>query len=563
MSNGIHEQCPPGHGAYDDSDWCVDSAGDSDRESAGQIAGMADGVGGEDCSLWEYLRCDGSAPSGVCVIGLGDVQARLHCKQAVTPSFGPRLCNSVWYLNLIGPPATEACLTSEVHQAITNHADTASKLSKSISQIADLLPAHSLHLILYPTPQMQTSVARLYAHVLNFFLSSLKWYKDNAAVHAIKSIFQPWDLKFRHEYDAIAAESKQIRRLADVAMKAEVRDTRLEVVQSSKQWDSMRQAVNDLKDENKQLTELLNSRFADMKSSMFCELDPVTFTSPPLQAYIIILAILIRIAGMYQEMRLDFSSQRETLNRVHLNQMLSLPIWDSLPSSGESLQFCRSLRRRNRQLPRLSQLDLNTLEAWSEKQRSSFLLINSSVPVMARTFMVDLIDLILENRLPIIWALRYSDYWDRRTSTTDVMRILLVQCMQLGADRLLDGPFPLTVEQLREAASLDDWVALLSQLLSRVGNAFLVLDAALLEHATSFERCEILEMLEVLRSKLSSNVKIVTSSSMVGRAYTEELESADACFTLNAGDWLDFRKGRTRRQPRRAHQKLDHRPVSR
>jgi len=81
---------------------------------------------------------------------------------------------------------------------------------------------------------MQTSVARLYAHILNFFLSSLKWYRDNCAVHALKSIFQPWDLNFRHEYEAIGAEAQQIGRLADVALKSEMRDTRLEVVQGTR-----------------------------------------------------------------------------------------------------------------------------------------------------------------------------------------------------------------------------------------------------------------------------------------------------------------------------------------
>jgi len=115
---------------------------------------------------------------------------------------------------------------------------------------------------------MQTSVARLYAHILNFFLSSLKWYKDNRAVHALKSIFQPWDLKFRPEYEAIAAEAQQIRRLADVAMKAEVRDTRLEVVQGTRHWELVKQEMNDLKVENQRLVNLFQAKFGMLEDSM-------------------------------------------------------------------------------------------------------------------------------------------------------------------------------------------------------------------------------------------------------------------------------------------------------
>lgn len=157
---------------------------------------------------------------------------------------------------------------AKISKAISHHAETASKLSKSISQIADLLPVHSLHLILYPTPQMQASVARIYVHILNFFLCALKWYKDKRTVHAIKAVFQPWDLKFRQEYEAIAAESQQIGRLADVAMKSEVRDMRLEVVHGSEHWQWMRQEMAELKRENQRLTHSLQTRIGNMEDSL-------------------------------------------------------------------------------------------------------------------------------------------------------------------------------------------------------------------------------------------------------------------------------------------------------
>lgn len=143
--------------------------------------------------------------------------------------------------------------------------------------IADLLPQHSLHLILYPTPQMQTSVARLYAHILNFLLSSLKWYNDSRTVHAFKSIFQPWDLKFKQDYEAIAAEAQQVGRLADVALKAEVRDTRLEVVQGTRHWELVRQEINQLKVENERLASLLQAKFGIMEDSIHCGLTHILF----------------------------------------------------------------------------------------------------------------------------------------------------------------------------------------------------------------------------------------------------------------------------------------------
>ena len=252
---------------------------------------------------------------------------------------------------------------------------------------------------------------------------------------------------------------------------------------------------------------------------------------------------------MYKEIRLDFASQRATLNRVHFNQMLSLPLWNSLPTSGESLQFCRSMRNRRRERTKLPLPDVKKLEMWTSQRNSAVLLIDTYMPIVAKTFMVDLIDIILDNRLPIIWALRYADYWDQRMSAKDVIRMLVLQTMQTGADRLLDSPFPVTVEQLREAASLGEWVAILNHLLSSISHAFIVLDPDLLAHATAHERGEALEMLDMLRLKLSSSVKIVTATSSVSRAYAEELELWNACVKIPTGDVSNWRKPRKLRRP--------------
>lgn len=252
---------------------------------------------------------------------------------------------------------------------------------------------------------------------------------------------------------------------------------------------------------------------------------------------------------MYKEIRLDCISQRETLNRVHLNQMLSLPLWGSLPTSGESLQFCRSIRNRRREQTKLPLPDVKKLEAWTSERNNAVLLIDTHMAVVAKTFMVDLIDLILSTRMPIIWALRYADYWDQHMNATDLVRILVLQAMQVGADRLLDGPFPVTVEQLREAASFTDWVTILNHLLSRICHAFIALDADILAHVTAHERGEILEILETLRLNLTGRVKIVTTTSSVNRAYTEELQRSNACVKIQTGNAGDWRRSRRARRP--------------
>ena len=130
---------------------------------------------------------------------------------------------------------------------------------------------------------------------------------------------------------------------------------------------------------------------------------------------------------MYKEIRLDLTSQRGTFNRIHLNQMLSLPLWSSLPTSGEALHYCRSMRKRQRGRLRLPLPDIGKLESWTSRKEAALLLVDSNVPLVTKTFLVELIDLILDSRLPIVWALRYAVYQDRGSTVIDLLRLLVLQ----------------------------------------------------------------------------------------------------------------------------------------
>ena len=253
---------------------------------------------------------------------------------------------------------------------------------------------------------------------------------------------------------------------------------------------------------------------------------------------------------MYKDLRVEFTAQRATLNRVHLNQMLSLPFWNALPTSGESLQFCRSLRNRRRERVRLPLPDVEKLALWASERTNAVLVIDTDVSMTAKLFMVDLVDLIINNGMPIVWAMRYADYWDQRISITDILHMLILQAMQVAVDRLFDSPFPVTVEQLREAASLGDRVAILRRLVSGMNHMFIALDADLLAHATMHERGLVLEMLDMLRMELPGNVKIVITMSSIGRAYAEELEQSNACIRIQTGgsDWRRSRRQRGTKQ---------------
>ena len=63
------------------------------------------------------------------------------------------------------------------------------------------------------------------------------------------------------------------------------------------------------------------------------------------------------------------------------------------------------------------------------------------------------------------------------------------------------------------------------------------------------DRSEALEMMDVLRLKVSGNVKIVTAMSRVSRAYAEDLERAGMCVRIQTGKPREWRSARRQRWP--------------
>lgn len=215
--------------------------------------------------------------------------------------------------------------------------------------------------------------------------------------------------------------------------------------------------------------------------------------------------------------------------------MLSLPFWNPLPTSGRSLEYCRSLRRRRREYAKLPLPDVAKLSTWSSRPGNALLLINTHLPDVAKCMSIDLIDLIKRHDVPIIWALRFEEYWEKNLRPVDTIRMLVLQAMQLTAEHLMSTPFPVTVEHLREASTLGDWISILDRLLMNL-KVFVVLDTDLLSHTTYYERSEAQEVLECLQLKLSGHVKIIAATPSVGRDYAEHASRTTECFVIQAGD---------------------------
>jgi alkylated DNA repair dioxygenase AlkB len=114
---------------------------------------------------------------------------------------------------------------------VLNHEELITEISKTVANIADVLPRADLASNLYPTQRMKVAVAQLYAKILYFVKDAIKWYKKGKLSHSVSAIWKPYDLGFKSIVEDISKASRRVDEEASAACKAEIRVLHLKLHQ--------------------------------------------------------------------------------------------------------------------------------------------------------------------------------------------------------------------------------------------------------------------------------------------------------------------------------------------
>jgi hypothetical protein len=128
-------------------------------------------------------------------------------------------------------------------QGIENHEESIHQLAKALCQFGDCLPRQELKLILYPSAQMQQTVAKLYTKLIQFMVHAMQWYKKSSARRAIGAIFKPFALDFQEQLSEVNELSKSVDEIANTAAQAELRAVHAKVDDVYKELVLARQEI--------------------------------------------------------------------------------------------------------------------------------------------------------------------------------------------------------------------------------------------------------------------------------------------------------------------------------
>ncbi|ETS82899.1 hypothetical protein PFICI_04775 [Pestalotiopsis fici W106-1] len=362
--------------------------------------------------------------------------------------------------------------------AICSHEEQVKQLAKTCAQIGNILENVEIRLSLYTSERLIKSVSELYVNILEFLKHAVAWYAKSRFGRAWTAISRPWELGFRDYVQDIKSASNRIVELVMMSSQADIRALSLKT-------DQMYQ-------------ELASNRLQFERMSIMMQ-----------QMY-----------SMQTQLQADYSSSMGVIRRMEHNQILSLPMMASLPASGQSMNFCRSIRDRRRQRYYLPAPTIRQFEEWSKGPDSSIIFTLARSAQASQDFMVDSIKLIQEEKRNIVWAMRFERHWEKPLSCIDVLKVLVRQCLQINTEILKNDPFPPTAASFLEAVDERDWLQILNRVVRGLPVLYIALDVTVIRNALGNDGLATVRFLEDLtRTVSSTTIKIILEQSAIDGDY--------------------------------------------
>ncbi|KAH9229096.1 hypothetical protein K456DRAFT_1923796 [Colletotrichum gloeosporioides 23] len=360
--------------------------------------------------------------------------------------------------------------------AILNYEELLVEVSKAVSRIGDVLPRAELHVLLYPTPRMQETVAQLYSKILEFSVMAIRFYKKGKLSHAIASVVKPFSLTFKPIIEEIRQRSLRVDELANALCKAEMRDLHVK--------------IHGLSHSVARLTEMMALQSQS------------------------ILSLQTQNKQMFQNTQID--------------AIRSAVLIADTPLAADSLDWCRSMRNRRRQksFTQLPLTELFKLKLWVSHSSSSLLPAQGrGVPTSAIDFAADFIDIVIDHDYPVVWALPSvvpASNSERivPVSMSGVLRSLISQVLTVNPHVVVEGINPLTAHHFKSDMTVKQWFGIFERCIASSSRLFVVIDMGLIEMASQHEEAEeqsfgtdeFIEQMAAVSRNLTGGLKVVVAS---------------------------------------------------
>ncbi|KAH8590413.1 hypothetical protein B0O99DRAFT_691622 [Bisporella sp. PMI_857] len=307
-----------------------------------------------------------------------------------------------------------------VLMGIINHANLVSQFSQALAEIGEALWQTKLSAELYGMEQMKEAISRLYAHIILFFQQAVKWYSMSSAGRAISSIFKPFELDYKDTVEEIKLCSQTVNNIASAASRAELRDLH----------DIIKEQYTQDKERDKKLQQM-QTELKSLQEKMFW--------------------------NIVQTLRPEHTPE-ETFTKAQL------------------------ITKRTNATTRPSKdwkVLLDCLGRWVSADGSALFIVKVALcaEAKAKEFAVDVIQILRPLPYGVIWNLSICRTRSKPASLVDMIKSLIFQALTNDPNILKKYPAELDATAFLSTHTEDEWISLLSKLLSRLSKHFIVVEA--------------------------------------------------------------------------------------
>jgi hypothetical protein len=138
----------------------------------------------------------------------------------------------------------------------------------------------------------------------------------------------------------------------------------------------------------------------------------------------------------------------------------------------------RNIRRRQKCTDNSIFRNSKQLQTWGSDPHSSMVLVNGSFQTrhIARDFTVDIIDLLVEEKIPVVWALKPKSDQSQEYTSTDVLKQLVSQVLKQNHTLLNERSASLNAAKFQSARTEQDWFNLLGSALVGLPQICIIVD---------------------------------------------------------------------------------------
>ncbi|KAH7395180.1 hypothetical protein DE146DRAFT_615269 [Phaeosphaeria sp. MPI-PUGE-AT-0046c] len=335
-----------------------------------------------------------------------------------------------------------------VLMGILNRATLVEKLAQAFIEIGDVLPRSNLSAELYQTDDMKDALSRLYAYIVLFLQLCVKWYNRSSVGRLWSALKAPFELDYQDLVEQIKISAASVEHLADAGARVEVRDIRT-------------------------MQDIHYARFVSFYNKL---LDRQAKFEASVKH-------LVQIAtsnkALTERISIDVRGISETTYRLEFHQLVTF-LAPVMPPKVALLKI-QSFARRDAPTSILSIERLKIereLKNWAFMDRSSLFVVRVGLRAQkqARNLAATVTQSLVSNRQCVLWDLTAPRALQRDDTMAGVFKSLAHQILQHSPNHFVQFAEQLNLIKVNSMHTDNEWADLISLLLSKVPQAFIVLE---------------------------------------------------------------------------------------